>query len=970
MAHQLSALTLLYRKISDHLSGADVRDLRALLVPDHFGLARVENKTPHEMFNMLQADNKIGEGNLRLLVQILKTLGKGRLAEEAEQLELEQGTEAVPQKAPVMSEAHRTLLLRNYPTLYQELDATTVLGYLHQQEVLTDEMRQKILAIPEDQRHHRAGTLLHMILQMGDNAFAIFCTALGHAGYKHLMDLLTVQQQQQQVMPPMPMALAAYPCIQGKEGFVMPIEDQPELPIQNQQFLSVYQKEQIRLLKMKMRLKALEMYQGIKVKSLERAKESNLMTQGSIEREYQKIQNKMKEKHEAIIVSINEGCVILFLTFESEPKFEHLWGSYTSGDLSNTLTELLITEEMRSLEGGDQLVMKTLVLEQDYIAWRDFFKKGDPQGELVTSLGTSRLKWAGSIQSIASEQSVASTVSSGSGLSSDSGNASAGIQMTLSEGKEIASKYKAEAEAAISKITEGMGNIDKEITATKESCQEVEREIQQHYKILRSQQKLEEQEMIKKVQEVNRDRKGELTQEKKKLQTELGKTKERVAFYQKILDCKDDKEFPVLKQQMEERLQKPHETGDKSFVGHTRVTFQACSLSQASGGSLSVFTLQVEEPAVESLPCSVTVTTDIYSTADLTGGDITVTPQIEVTSPQGKTTLIQTTAHSSPPLTAEKGQTSRVRRVWGGEWRPQESRKHTLGVCMKGIKDLGSLTVDVGSNNPVLRFGQKGSQQGQFDSPIDVAVRGDRLYVADTGNNRVQVFDLSGKFCSSFSTTIDPVGIAVQTDGTIVVTSGLKVENFFPTGQLLNKFRLVEYCTHPWGLAVQRDGRVVVADPDKHSIFQFEADGTLVKQVGGWGQGEGQFDMPLFVCVDEEDNIIVEDKLNNRVQVFDMNLNFQHKFGQDGSQSQDMFGPTGVSADSSGNIVLANHRGKIDGVEHSGKLQVFQLDGMWVSTISSDGDKLKRPHGVAVTEDGHVFVADFEDHCIRKYRYM
>ncbi|XP_078658187.1 uncharacterized protein LOC144903675 [Branchiostoma floridae x Branchiostoma belcheri] len=388
------------------------------------------------------------------------------------------------------------------------------------------------------------------------------------------------------------------------------------------------------------------------------------------------------------------------------------------------------------------------------------------------------------------------------------------------------------------------------------------------------------------------------------------------------------------------------------------------SQSQVSSGSLSEsvrFTMDVQKPAVESLPCSVTVKTN---NADLTGGK--VAPQIEVTSPQGKTTLIQTT-HTSPPLAAGKGQTSRVSRVWGAEWRPQQSGKHTLGVCMGGRKDLCSLTVDVSCNNPVMRLGEKGSQQGQFNWPGDVAVRGDRLYVADYGNDRVQVFDLSGKFCDSFPTVL-PKGLAVQTDGTIVVNSGKEVKKFSPSGELLHKFPLGEYCTNPYGLAVQRDGRVVVADERKHSIFLFEADGTLVKQVGGWGkgEGEGQFNGPYFVCVDKEDNIIVADKENHRVQVFDRNLNFRHKFGQYGEQPQDMSYPNGVSADSRGNIVLAN----TGGVGHSVKLQVFRPDGTWVSTISSDGDKLKFPHGVAVTEDGHVFVAYPVDECIRKYRYM
>ncbi|CAH1244170.1 TRIM3 [Branchiostoma lanceolatum] len=815
---QLAALTQLFLKISDSLSEEEVKSLRAILASEGLGAKRVEQATPHEMFNMLEGDNRISKGNLGFLVQVLRSLKKRKLAEEAEQLEQEQRREAqaqaetvaaaaLPQTDP-MSEAHRTLLLRNYPTIYQDLDATRVLDYLHEHRVITEEMRQEILVIPEDQRHQRTRMLLDLIQQMDDRAFITFRSALGHAGYPHLVELLTEeQQQQQQLMPPMPMALAIYTSI------------------------------------------------GI---------------QGS-----------------------------------EHPKFEHFWGSCTSGDLSATLSELLLTEEMRGLEGGDQLVVKTLVLEQDVRAWRDFFGNGDPQHpedeqvEQVTSqlasLDTSRQTEelqvrqktrAGSIRSIASIQSAASTLSAGSVLSSDSGYASAGTHMTLTEGRKIAAKYKASEEVAVSMIAERMRNVDREIAVTKENCQEVEKEIQQHYKQLRAKLKQEEQEMV------------------------------------------------------------------------TRV----------SGGSLSVFTIDVEGPAVESLPCSVTVTSN---KADLTGGD--VAPQIEVTSPQGKTTLIQTTAHTSPPLAAGKGQTSRVRRVWGGEWRPQGSGKHLLGVCMGGKKDLACLTVDVGSNNPVLRFGQRGSQQGQFNTPIGVAVRSDRLYVADNLNQRIQVFDMSGVFCSSFSTTTCPGSVAVQTDGTIVVKSGKEVKKFSsPSGKLLHNLPLGEYCTWPYGLAVQRDGRVVVADPGKHSIFLFEADGTLVKQVGGQGQGEGQFNKPHFVCMDKEDNIIVADSNNHRVQVFDKNLNFKHKFGQEGNQPQDMWYPTGVSADSRGNIVLVNigDISGVAGVEHGKKLQVFCQEHTWVATISSDRDKLNWPQGVAVTEDGHVFVADGGDHCIRKYRYI
>ncbi|CAH1244172.1 Hypp7217 [Branchiostoma lanceolatum] len=296
---QLSALTRLYHKISDHLSDEEVRSLRTMLVPDIFGVARVQHATALEIFKMLQADNKIGNGNLELLVEILQSLGKGRLAEEAEQLEQEQKTEAQAATAAVhqanpMSEAHRTILLRNYPTIYQDLDATRVLDYLHEHRVITEEMRQEILTIPEDQRHQRTRRLLDHILQSGDEAFITFRTALGHAGYPHLVELLTGGQQQ--LMPQFWLQFPEF-WLQFPEFWLQ----FPEFWLQFQEF---------------------------------------------------------------------------WLQF---PEFYRIGLIPMGGDLSTTLSELLLTEEMRGLEGGDQLVVKTLVLEQDVTVWRNFYRKGDPQ---------------------------------------------------------------------------------------------------------------------------------------------------------------------------------------------------------------------------------------------------------------------------------------------------------------------------------------------------------------------------------------------------------------------------------------------------------------------------------------------------------------------------------------------------------------------------------------------------------------
>eukprot|EP00058_Branchiostoma_floridae_P003327 XP_002588815.1 hypothetical protein BRAFLDRAFT_89754 [Branchiostoma floridae] len=92
---QLSRLAQLYLKISDNLTEDDVRNLRSLLSLDEIlGKAKVEKATPLEIFNMLVDNNTIGKGNLGLLVQILRCLGKGKLANEVERLEQEHEIEA------------------------------------------------------------------------------------------------------------------------------------------------------------------------------------------------------------------------------------------------------------------------------------------------------------------------------------------------------------------------------------------------------------------------------------------------------------------------------------------------------------------------------------------------------------------------------------------------------------------------------------------------------------------------------------------------------------------------------------------------------------------------------------------------------------------------------------------------------------------------------------------------------------
>ena len=76
------------------------------------------------------------------------------------------------------------------------------------------------------------------------------------------------------------------------------------------------------------------------------------------------------------------------------------------------------------------------------------------------------------------------------------------------------------------------------------------------------------------------------------------------------------------------------------------------------------------------------------------------------------------------------------------------------------VDDSRVFVVDTGNNRVQLfsvvgvfsmEWGTEGSGEGQFRSPTDIDVHGNTVYVVDEGNNRIQRFNARGKFLGSWS---------------------------------------------------------------------------------------------------------------------------------------------------------------------------------------------------------------------------
>jgi len=135
----------------------------------------------------------------------------------------------------------------------------------------------------------------------------------------------------------------------------------------------------------------------------------------------------------------------------------------------------------------------------------------------------------------------------------------------------------------------------------------------------------------------------------------------------------------------------------------------------------------------------------------------------------------------------------------------------------------------------LLKWGSRGSADGQFLSPYGVAVdSSNNVYVADREKNRIQKFSSDGTFLTKWGSS----------------------------GSADSQFRF------PRGVTVDSSGNVYVADTSNHRIQKFSADGTFLTTWGSFGSADGQFKNPRGITVDSSNNVYVADYANSRIQKF------------------------------------------------------------------------------------------------------
>ena len=293
----------------------------------------------------------------------------------------------------------------------------------------------------------------------------------------------------------------------------------------------------------------------------------------------------------------------------------------------------------------------------------------------------------------------------------------------------------------------------------------------------------------------------------------------------------------------------------------------------------------------------------------------------------------------------------------------------------------GFLYVADTASNQIRKFTLAGQQVASwsqnFFEPWDVAVAADgSMYVADTWNHRVQHLDADGSPLNAWGTHgqylgggdvgqsafYGPRGIAIGANNWVYVadTGNKRIQVFEPNGEYAFQWggggALAGYLDEPVGIAVGPRDEVYVADTWNRRIQVFTSAGVYLREwsIEGWDarlvaeKGDLMHEDKPYLAVDAHGYVYVTDPSNYRVLVFDDQGNYILSFGKYGFDESSFALPNGIAVAGDGTIYVSD--------AHSNRILVFDplnLDGE-VTPSELEPPKLKYPADGAEMSSGSV----------------
>jgi DNA-binding beta-propeller fold protein YncE len=279
--------------------------------------------------------------------------------------------------------------------------------------------------------------------------------------------------------------------------------------------------------------------------------------------------------------------------------------------------------------------------------------------------------------------------------------------------------------------------------------------------------------------------------------------------------------------------------------------------------------------------------------------------------------------------------------------------------------------------------GVAGSTEGTLSSPRNVTVGPDDLvYVADSGNHRIQVFDRDGAFVrgwGSFGTEPgqfnEPWGLAVD-DAFVYVadTWNHRIQKFTLEGELVGAFGQsgspaaddpgggLGLFFGPRDVVLIGDDRLLVTDTGNHRLQLLERDGDFIMPIGAFGNAPGQFNEPVGLAAAPDGSVYVADTWNGRVQRLSPDLAAVGEFRIEAWAGQSINNKPYIGVDSGGRVYITDPEGY--------QVLIFSPSGAYLNRFGqfgADASSLGLPNGIYLDDGDKLWLADAGNHRILAY---
>lgn len=259
------------------------------------------------------------------------------------------------------------------------------------------------------------------------------------------------------------------------------------------------------------------------------------------------------------------------------------------------------------------------------------------------------------------------------------------------------------------------------------------------------------------------------------------------------------------------------------------------------------------------------------------------------------------------------------------------------------------------SKEPQLLYAIAGDSAHLLNEPTyAIADAKGGVFVADSGNHRVRVFDKKGNYKSdiggptSQKPLIYPYGIGMLDKDRIIVadTGAGALYEYTIQGEYVKTWLGADAKSQPAGVFVAQDRTVYVSDLANKQILVFTETGQLVKNIKPL---QTQLEAPLGVAANQDGTVWVADGGNYNVKLLNNNNQVTNVF--DGGPKNALSTAKGLAVDKQGRIYVADTMSNV--------VRVFDNQGNDLFSMGKDQQNtFLLPNGVSIDGDGKIYIAD------------